>query len=103
MTNDGNKTIAFLSGKITGDDNYRQKFKRVQEALEEQGLTVLSPAVLPKIKWTSCMRITLAMLAEADVVVFLPDWRESAGARLEYYYSRLLNKPFIFLGNDTDE
>jgi len=95
--------IVFISGKITGDANYRMKFKKAQELLESQGHLVLSPAVLPWIPWESCMRITLAMMKEADTIVFLPDWCESPGARIEYYYSLLLNKPKILLGKDKNE
>ena len=95
--------IVFISGKITGDANYRDKFQNAQRFLEKQGYMVLSPAVLPWIPWEACMRITLAMMKEADIIAFLPDWRDSPGARIEYYYSQLLNKPRIMLGKGTNE
>lgn len=97
--------IIYLAGKITGDPEYRAKFAAAKEWLlaekepEEAapGLlkaspfptadVVLNPAELPE-GWpkSAYMDVCLAMLRKADIAVFLPDWRESRGARLEMDY-----------------
>lgn len=91
------KKVAFISGKISEDKNYKEKFKMAQIYLESLGCLVLSPAVLPALSWCACMRITLAMMREADCIVFLPDWMDSPGARMEFYYALLWGKHVQFL------
>ena len=64
----------YLSGKITGDDEYRWKFMDAQTALELNGHVVLNPALLPTgLDEDDYMRIALAMLDSADMMVCLPD------------------------------
>ena len=71
----------YLAGKITGDQNYREKFAAAAKKLEERaGVTVISPAVTPEgLKKADYMRICFAEMEAVDYVVFLPDWMESAG------------------------
>lgn len=104
--------IVYLAGKITGDPEYRAKFAAAKEwllaekELEEAVLgllkaspyptadVVLNPAELPG-DWpkSAYMDVCLAMLRKADMAVFLPDWRESNGARLERDYCRYQGIP----------
>lgn len=78
----------YLAGKITGDPDYREKFQRVQEELEKKRYIVLNPAVLPAgMSNEEYMTICFAMLSVADMLVLLPDWKDSPGARLERAYA----------------
>ena len=89
---------AYLAGKITGDPNYQEKFRQAQEDLERQGVTVLSPACLPEgMRAADYMRICLAMIDSADVVAFLPDYKESRGAQLEWSWCRYVGKATMYL------
>lgn len=55
--------------------------------LEEEGHIVLNPAVLPEgLNKADYMRICMAMIDSADVAAFLPDYRDSYGAQLEFNY-----------------
>ena len=78
----------FLSGKITGDENYRAKFQAAADVLTAKGFTVLNPAILPDgFTVSEYMKMGLAMLDCADVVYMLSDWKESRGATIEHEYA----------------
>lgn len=83
----------YIAGKITGDPGYRDKFAAAEIQLGWQGNTVLNPAELPEgMTPADYMRICLAMIDVADLVVFLPDAKDSAGARLEKAYCEYVGK-----------
>lgn len=74
----------YISGKIAGDPGYKEKFARAAAQLERLGATVINPAMAPEgLAKLDYMRICFAEMEEVDYVVFLPDWVESAGAKLE--------------------
>lgn len=84
----------YIAGKITGDRNYKDKFRRAEEILEAQGHIVLNPAILPEgMTQDEYMHICIPMLEVADQAVFLPDYFESEGARLEYNWCCYTGKP----------
>ena len=88
----------YIAGKISGDKNYREKFKRVENQLKREGHAVLNPAALPDgMNSEDYMAICWAMLSRADMVVFLPDWQESRGARMEHEYCEYVGKEIIAL------
>ncbi len=87
------KTKVYIAGKITGDPNYKEKFLSYQALLEAAGHIVLSPATLPEgMRSADYMRICFAMIDCADLVVFLPDYAQSPGARLEREYCKYTDK-----------
>lgn len=95
----------YIAGKITGDLNYKEKFAAAERHLKETtGATVISPAVLPgTMKKADYMRIRLAMMDSADLVVFLPDWEDSPGASLEMSWCRYIGKPIMFMWNEEND
>lgn len=83
----------YIAGKITGDRRYRAKFREAAKALEEAGHVVLNPATLPDgLTDGDYMRICMAMVDAADLAVFLPDYRESRGAMVEWAYCQRIGK-----------
>ena len=85
----------YIAGKITGDPNYRKKFKDAAADITRGGHILLNPADLPKgMRPKDYMRICFAMIDVADAVVFLPDAAESAGARLEMAYCEYIEKEY---------
>ena len=83
----------YIAGKIAGDRRYRAKFREAAKVLEAAGHVVLNPATLPdRLEQADYMRICLAMLDTADLAVFLPDYRESKGAMVEWAYCQRTGK-----------
>lgn len=90
--------IVFISGAITGVEGYRKIFTAAERWLLEQNCTVLNPAVLPPsgLEWDAYLRITMAMLREADVVYVLQNWEHSKGVREELVLAESLGKEIIY-------
>lgn len=89
---------AYIAGKITGDAEYQEKFRRAKKLLEDQGFVVLSPAVMPEGMWPADhMRICFAMMDSADVVAFMPDYDQSRGAQLEWAWCQYVRKQTMYL------
>lgn len=78
----------FISGKITGDPNFREKFEKAEKELTEQGHLVMNPANFPEgFTWDQYMKITLAMLDACDTIYLMADWVESRGAQAEFKHA----------------
>lgn len=83
----------YLAGKIAGDRRYRAKFRAAAKNLEAMGYVVLNPATMPDgLADRDYMQIGMAMLNAADMAVFLPDYRESKGAMVEWGYCQRIGK-----------
>jgi len=88
-----NHPVVYLAGKITGDPDYRKKFRQAEVKLAYMDYIVLNPAALPAgLDPSDYMRISLAMLESADVVVLLPDFEASEGATIEERYASYIEK-----------
>lgn len=84
----------YISGKIAGDPGYKGKFARAAAQLERLGATVINPATAPEgLTKLDYMRICFAEMEAVDYVVFLPDWVESAGAKLERVWCDYVGVP----------
>jgi len=85
----------YIAGKITGDENYREKFEVFANYEDRQGNIPLNPAVLPAgMTQADYMRICFAMLDCADEARFIPGYEESPGAMLELDYCKKVGKPW---------
>lgn len=88
---------AYIAGKITGDEKFREKFRNIKEQLEESGFIVLNPADMPGgMKPGDYMRIRLSMVDSADIVYILPDYQDSRGALIEFNYAEYIGKIIKF-------
>ena len=83
--------LLFISGKITGDNNFKAKFKETQDKLISQGYRVLNPcwidAEIADLEHSEYLHIDFAMIDIADTIYMLSDWQDSTGARMEYDYA----------------
>ena len=81
------KMKIYIAGKISGDKKYKKKFAAAEKALCKKGHSVMNPAWLVEYKefsWIDYMSVSGAMQKCCDAVLFLPDWKESNGARFEH-------------------
>ena len=98
MTHD--KEVAYISGAISSDPNYRAKFADAETVLINLGFAVLNPTCVPALlTYEQHMEIDLIFVAACDIVVTLPDWTESHGANVEIRRAIELKKPIISKGN----
>ena len=90
--------IVFISGAITGVEGYRKIFAAAEQWLLEQDCTVLNPAVLPPsgLEWEAYLRITKAMVREADAIYVLQNWEKSRGVHEEIALAARLGKKIIY-------
>ena len=93
------KTI-YISGKITGTDDFRERFAAAESKLKLQGWRVINPvkkcAHLSKdTPWEGYMRRCLRLLSRVDAIYLLKGWRGSRGAVIEHRLAVDLNMTII--------
>ena len=79
----------YLSGPISSDPLFRDKFNRAQAQLAGMGYRVVNPANMHMVMdnratWDDYMRIDTELLCMCDVLVQLPGWERSLGCQREY-------------------
>ena len=92
----------YISGPITGIENYRRIFQGAKDALLAKGYDVVNPAELTEVigdsfSYDEILAIDLDLLARCDAVVQLPGWENSRGANVEYGYALAADKIIIKL------
>lgn len=81
----------YISGPITGTDDYQKRFANAEEYLRKLGYEVVNPArvngQMPELKWEEYMNMSMTMLSLCDMIFMLRGWKESRGAKLEHDYA----------------
>ena len=106
--------IIYLSGPITGSQNYRQEFSEAKAFWIRRGFEVINPveldAILPGsiirgaaqklygIEYEKIMDVDLALLRMCDAVGFLRGWEKSKGAMTEYQMAKITRKSIFTQG-----
>lgn len=87
----------YLSGKITGDDNYAKTFENKAAELTEQGALVFNPAVHPNMfTHGQFMELDLLALSFCNSIYMMKNWRDSKGAKMEFEEAKVLGLPVEF-------
>ena len=89
----------YISGKITGDKNYKRKFKRAKSRLLKRGYDVVSPTDIGEysfLTYEQFLHIDFALIDVCDGIYMLKDWQDSNGARLEHNYAKSKDKEILY-------
>ena len=99
------KTI-YISGKITGTDDYKDRFLKAEQELSSRGFNVLNPVktgkwlerhLAPKYPtWVEYMKQAIKAMMSADCIYMLKGYKESKGARLELFLAKVLKYEIIY-------
>ena len=99
------KTI-YISSKITGTDDYKDRFLKAEQKLRSRGFNVLNPVkagkwleryLAPKFPtWVEYMKQDIKAMMLADCIYMLKGYRESKGARLELFLAKVLQYEIIY-------
>ena len=81
--------LIFISGPISGIDNYEDNFNNAEEYLKSWGfINIINPTkimkALPKgIEYEKALKIDLAMVEQCKYIYMLNGWQDSNGANQE--------------------
>ena len=93
--------MIYISGKITGTDDYLQRFERAEKHLNTMNIIdVINPAkvnsYLPELSYNQYIKMSLCMLEMCDTIYMLKDWENSIGAKLEWEYAKANNYKIMY-------
>ena len=80
----------YISGRITGTNDYRERFQAAAEKIRNRGHEPVNPVKLDQIldpattTWTQFMLASRGLLRACHGIYVLPGWEDSKGARLEH-------------------
>ena len=82
----------YISGPITGTDDYMERFTAVESQLIQEGDTVVNPAAImehmpPDTVYEEYMRLSIELLKMCDYIYMMSGWNKSCGANREYGYA----------------
>ena len=86
------KTRIYISGKITGTDDYIHRFCQAEQELINMYYEIVNPATMLSLLPTSTthaeyMHVSYALLDICDGIYLMDGWRDSKGAMMEYDYA----------------
>lgn len=98
------KCRIYISGPISGTNDYMERFGKAQLELLEQGYEVFNPAcvgaVMLPLTYEEYMRLDLHLMDLCEAVYMLKGWQNSKGANREYGYALAKDKLIIFEEGD---
>ena len=95
----------YISGKMTGltDDEIYNTFNAVAKRCEAPGREIINPAHYMKFyrelgyNYNQIMKHDIEMLMACDVIVMLPNWKESKGAQVEHYVADACGLQILYI------
>ena len=87
----------YISGGITGVDNYKEIFATTEREWNKSGHAVLNPAILPSgFEHEEYIHVCLAMIDVCDAIYMIPGWEKSVGAMMEKRYAEKCGKAILY-------
>ena len=95
-----NQKIIYISGQITGVENYQEIFKEAELMLKKQyeDAIIVNPAEIvgpPGMTWADYMSIDLVLLKHCTHIYRLDGWEYSNGAIVECNFAHALDLEVI--------
>lgn len=92
----------YISGPITGVQDYMEKFEAAEKELIEKGFTVVNPAKInygmpDDMTYEEYMEIDIRLIDLCDAIYMIRGWEMSRGANREYGYA--LGKDKVIMGH----
>lgn len=91
----------YIAGKISGEKIHEctMKFGKAQKDIERQGHEAVNPLSVVNdwhCPWQKAMKLGIKAMMDCDAVYFLPDFRQSPGAKIEYQIVKDLGIKALF-------
>lgn len=98
---DTKDVVIYIAGSISGDPNYKRKFRKAEKHLREMGFDkVINPiCVTDNLPYECYAPISIGFVQACDCLFVLRDWKESKGARAEVAYAEMLGKEIFYEEN----
>ena len=81
----------YISGAVTGTDDYKERFAEAEKILSEHGYEVVNPVKemgqFADEPWLDIMKRCLLLLDTCDRIYSLNGWTKSRGACMEFGYA----------------
>lgn len=80
----------YISGAITGNEKYKEDFKRGEEEIRAMGYIPYNPARIelpPEADYEEYMTLCLNMIEMCEAIYMLDNWQMSRGANREFGYA----------------
>lgn len=98
-----NKMRVYISGQITGNENYKQQFKEAEEWLEKRGFEVINPAdtftqkIEKSLNYKQLLILDCFILINmCDAIFMLHGWQNSNGAKTELTNAKATGKRIMY-------
>lgn len=93
----------YISGPITGTEDYMERFQTAEEKLAAEGHMVYNPAAINDMMpegttYEEYMRVSFCLLDMAEAIYMMDGWEKSKGAMREMHYACAKEKSVFFEG-----
>lgn len=91
----------YISGAITGTDDYMERFAVAEKMITDAGYTAINPAKinsnLPEgTTYDEYMKLSMCLLEMCNAICMLDGWEESNGSNVELKYAISHKKTVCF-------